>query len=225
MTTELIPANPLPLPGFETALAKMDALETQLAPLAERARALQVTDAATFAEAGEMIAELKRITKESEIEVAPFKLIVQRVKDFIQTRLQRNTNRCTEIHASLTPKMADYSRKEREAAAKEEAAINKGREKRGEEPVAVQPSVPTVAGVRRTVNYPVTIEDPKALIKAFAKAYKASDTKRVQFLSRFIMLNEQELRAYAKDTKNPEQFNKELPGVTCKQAEAFGGKV
>ena len=220
METQIVPSNPLPLPGFETALVKMDSLEQQLAPLAERARTLAVTDAASFAEAGNLIAELKRITKESEIEVAPFKLIVTRVKDFIQTRFNCNANRATEIHSWLTPKMAAYSKQDK----KETAVEQKQMEKKG---IAgtVQSNIPKVAGVRATVNYPVTITDPKLLIRAFAKAYKASDTKRVQFLSRFITLDGQELRAYAKEIKNPEQFNKELPGVKCEAKEEFGGKV
>lgn len=224
-STELVPTNPLPLPGFEDALKVMDNLENSLAPLSERAKALQVTDAASFAEAGELIAQLKMVEKDSEVTISPFKLRVQRVKDFLQQRFNRNANRAREIHAGLTAKMGDYSRKEREAAEKEQKELNKKLEKRGEEPVTLQPNIPKVAGVRNTVNWPITIEDPKALIKACLKAYKASDTKRFQFLAQFIMLDEVKLREHARDTKDADKFNAEVPGVTCKRADAFGGKV
>ena len=223
--TEIIPLNPLPLPGIETALTTMDKLENSLAPLAERAQTLQVIDAASFAEAGELIAQLKSITKESEVTLAPFKLIVQRVKDFMQTRFNRNSNRATEIHGVLSRKMGDYTRQERPAAHKEEDKTNRQREKQGLPPVNVQPNIPKVAGVRNTVNFPITIEDPKALIKACLKAYKATDTKRFQFLAQFIKLDETTLAAHARDLKDAEKFNSEVPGVKCEKKEAFGGKV
>jgi hypothetical protein len=225
MNGELVPTNPLPLPGFETALSTMDGLEESLAPLAERAKALQVTDATSFAEAGSLINQLKAVEKDSEVTIAPYKLTVQRVKDFLQTRFQRNANRAKEIHAQLTAKMADYSRKEREATEKEEKQINKKLERRGEEPIRVQPNIPKVAGVRNTVNWPITIEDQKALIRACLKAYKATDTKRFQFLAQFIKLDESALAAHAKDLKDAEKFNAEIPGVKCEKKEAFGGKV
>jgi hypothetical protein len=225
LPTEIIPANPLPLPGFETALSTMDTLESSLAPLAERAKVIAVTDAQSFAEAGEIIRLLKNVQNDSETTMQPFKNKVNQVKDWIQQRFMRNKNRAQEIHAHLTAKMADYSRKEREAAEKEQKELNKKLERRGEEPVTVQPNIPKVVGVRNTVNYPITIEDSKALIKACLKAYKATNTERFQFLAQFIKLDESALAAHAKDLKDPEQFAKDCPGVKCEKREAFGGKV
>ena len=225
MSTELVPTNPLPLPGFELALSNMDALETSLAPLAERAQTLDVKDAGTFAEAAQVIAALKLATKESEACLAPYKLKVRQVLDFLQNRFNRNKNRAEELHGILTAKMVDYTRKERAAAEAEEKKLNKQAEKRGADPVTVQPNIPKVAGVRNTVNYPITIDDPKALIRACLKAYKAPNHERFKFLVRFITLDRQELAAYAKELKDAKQFNSEIPGVTCEEKEAFGGKV
>ena len=218
---EIIPANPLPLPGFEIALSTMDTIEGSLAPLAERAKVIQVTDAATFAEAGEIIARLKAVEKDSEVTLAPFKLTVQRVKDFLQTRFNRNANRAREIHAQLTAKMGDYSRKEREAAEKEQKEINKKLERKGEDPVTVQPNIPKVAGVRNTINYPVEVADRSKFLNAFLKG----DKQRRLFLAQFIALDESALARHAKELKDPVEFMKQVPGVKCERKEAFGGKV
>jgi len=217
---ELIPVNPIALDKWEDSLGTMDKLEQQIVPLSTRAKEIKVVDADSFAEAGAIIADLKRISKESEACMAPYKIKVRQVLDFIQTRFTRNKNHAEMAHAVLTVKMAEYSRKEKEATAKEQKQM----ERKGIEGT-VQPNLPKVAGVRSTVNYPISIEDPKALIRACLKAYKASDTKRFQFLAQFIMLDEAALRAHAKEIKNVEQFAKDCPGVTCKESAAFGGKV
>jgi hypothetical protein len=221
MTNELIPANPLPLPGFELALANMDTLEHSIEPLAARAQALQVKDADSFAEAGQIIAQLKNLSKESEACMAPYKIKVRQVLDFLQTRFNRNKNRAEELHGILNKKMGDYSRLEREAAAAEEKKLNK----KAAEPVTVQPNLPKTAGVRNTTNYPITIEDPKILIRALLKAYKAADTKRVQFLAQFVTVDRVKLAEYARELKDPQEFNKSIPGVKCEAVEAFGGKA
>lgn len=215
-----VPSAPLELPGWQDALTRMDALENSLAPLSDLAKSLVVNSPDTFAQAGQLIAELKHATKQSEATLEPFKLIVNRVKDFIQQRAMRNKNYAETIHALLSSKMGEYSRAERAATAAEQKKLDR----KGIEGT-VEPNIPKTAGVRQTVNYPITIEDNRALLRALLKAYKATDTKRVQFLSRFVTLNESELRAYAKELKNPEQFAKDCPGVTCKEAAAFGGKV
>ena len=216
----IVPSAPLDLPGWPDALKRMDELENRLAPLSERAKELVVNDALSFAVAGEIIAELKSLTKQSEATMEPFKLIVRRVLDFIQQRFNKNKNYAETIHALLSSKMGEYSRAERAATAAEQKKLDR----KGVEGT-VEPNIPKTAGVRQTVNYPITIEDNRALLRALLKAYKATDTKRVQFLSQFVTLNESELRSYAKELKNPEQFAKDCPGVTCKEAAAFGGKV
>jgi hypothetical protein len=221
LPTEIIPANPLPLPGFETALSTMDTLESSLAPLAERAKVIAVTDAQSFAEAGEIIRLLKNVQNDSETTMQPFKNKVNQVKDWIQQRFMRNKNRAQEIHAGLTAKMSEYTKKEREAAEKEQKELNKKLERRGEEPVTVQPNIPKVVGVRNTINYPIEVVDRSKFLIAFLKG----DKKRQQFLAQFIALDESKLREHAKDLKDPEQFAKDCPGVKCERREAFGGKV
>jgi len=241
--------SPIVLDRWQESLTEMDQHETEATALFNKARALEVKDADSFAEAGNLIAELKHTTSASEACMEPYKLKVRKVLDFIQQRFNRNKNRAEEARGVLNMKMGDYSRKEKAAAEEEQRRLNeeaqrkrdadlKAQVKTGEitkreaaeiakEPapeVRVQPSLPKTS-VRQTTNYPITIGDPKELIRAMLKAYKKTDTKRVQFLSRFVVLNERELAAYAKELKDPEQFNKEIPGVTCEAKDAFGGKV
>jgi len=242
--------SPIVLDRWQESLTEMDQHETEATALFNKARALEVKDADSFAEAGKLIAELKHTTSASEACMEPYKLKVRKVLDFIQQRFNRNKNRAEEARGVLNMKMGDYSRKEREAAEAEQRKLNeeaqrrrdaelKAQVKAGEinkrkaaelakEPtpeVRVQPNLPKTTGVRQTTNYPITIGDPKELIRAMLKAYKKTDTKRVQFLAQFVVLNESELAGYAKKLKDPEQFNKEIPGVTCEARDAFGGKV
>lgn len=212
--------SPIVLDRWQESLVKMDEFKVAADVLYQSAADLTVEDGASFQRAGELIASLKQVAAESEACMEPYKLTVRKVLDFIQQKFNKNKNRTEEARAILTRKMGDYSRKEREATAKEQKQMDR----KGIEGT-VQPNLPKTAGVRTTVNYPITIVDPKALLRALLKAYKATDTKRVQFLSQFVELNESALRTYAKEQKDPKKFNAEIPGVTCEAKEAFGGKV
>jgi hypothetical protein len=221
LPTEIIPANPLPLPGFETALSTMDTLESSLAPLAERAKVIAVTDAQSFAEAGEIIRLLKNVQNDSETTMQPFKNKVNQVKDWIQQRFMRNENRAQEIHAGLTAKMSEYTKKEREAAEKEQKEINKKLERRGEEPVTVQPNIPKVVGVRNTTNYKIEVTD----IALFLREYAKQAPMEQRFLKQFIALDEQVLGRVAREMKDCEAFMKRIKGVRCWKEENFGGRT
>ncbi len=218
---EIVPSNPIVLDRWTDALSDMDKLELSANRLHDDARALIVTDAGSFARAGALIAEIKSNTAQSEACMEPFKLKVRRVLDFIQQRFNRNKNRGEEARGILNGKMGDYSRKEREAAEKEQKEINKKLERKGEDPIKVQPNIPKVSGVRNTVNYPVEIIDRSKFLNAFLKG----DKGRRLFLAQFISLDESALARHAKDLKDPEKFMKEVPGVRCEKKEAFGGKV
>jgi len=217
--TDLIPVpnNPIVLDRFTDALSGMDKLEASANLIYENARTLEVKDADSFAQAGQLIAQIKRNTAESEACMQPFKLKVRNVLDFIQQRFNRNKNRGTEAHGILSAKMGDYSRKEREATAAENKALNK----KGAPPVQVEPNLPKVDGVRTTTNYPVEVVDRSKFLNAFLKGDKA---RRI-FLGKFIALDESALARYAKELKDPKQFMAEIPGVKCEAKEAFGGKA
>ena len=216
---EIVPSNPIVLDRWTDALSDMDKFEQSAIVLHEKAKAIEVKDADSFAQAGALIAEIKSNTAQSEACMEPFKLKVRRVLDFIQQRFNRNKNRGEEARGILNVKMGDYSRKEHEATAKEEKQVNKGR--KAEDRVTVQPNLPKTSGVRNTTNYPIKIVDRSKFLNAFLRA----DTERRKFLAQFLCLDESALRAHAKELKNPVEFMKQIPGVKCEAKEAFGGKV
>lgn len=118
---EIVPSSDLP--KFQDALATMDDLEAQLEPIAKEAREIKVTDAVSYARAGVLIATLKSAVKTGDGTMSPYDAILKKVKDFIQTRKLRIKNRVEEVTGILTPKMADYDRKEKQAAADEQQRV------------------------------------------------------------------------------------------------------
>jgi hypothetical protein len=75
--------------------------------------------------------------------------------------------------------------------------------------VRVETSRPKIAGVPRTMHYFCEVTDEKAIIDAFVNGPAAQR----QFLRRFITVDVSEVGKYARDTKNSEQVQKEIPGV------------
>ena len=115
---ELIPS--LELPDFSKAVSTLEAVEQELVPISQAARSLKIDSASDFARAGEMIAALKAFDKGSEATMAPYKAKVKLVSDFIRTRLLRVANKVEETKGILTPKMAEWTRKEQAAAKAEQ---------------------------------------------------------------------------------------------------------
>lgn len=115
-TVEIIQAKPL-----NQALAKLEDQEERLAELKKEAIKLEVTDVASFTKAGELTAEIKRLSKDADTTMDPFDTIIKRAKEFILTRKRRVTNLGEEIRGVLTGKMSEYTtRVERERKAEEE---------------------------------------------------------------------------------------------------------
>jgi len=216
-TTELIPKIEFDSP-LETALATNDQFLTRLMPLKTQANSIEVIDADTYARLGAVLSEVRSIRK-NEIAVlwAPFTGVVNRVRDFLKQKQAAADNLCEEIDGMCRAKLKAYEVKEKAAAAAEEKQLNK----KSETPVEVKPNIPTVAGYRKSTTYPVMIEDPKApkaLLRALLRAYKSTDTKRLQFLSQFVMIDEKALASHARKTADVAKFNKEMhgTGVTCR---------
>jgi len=118
---EIIPS--MDMPEFEKALSTMDSLESKLNPLYDRARRLEVTDRATREEAKQILDEAKSYDKLGEATIAPYKSIVNRVKDYLLTRERKVANRKEEIRMALTPKMNQYDRAEEAATLAEQKRV------------------------------------------------------------------------------------------------------
>jgi hypothetical protein len=200
----------LELPNLETALATAADLSAQLIPMREKAQTLKVTDTASYQELGAILSESRNMRKTQIAPLfSPFNGIITRVKDFLKMKQQAAENTCQEIEAIALPKMKDWERQELEATAKEQKKL-------GEE-VKVQPNLPSVGGYRRSTTYPVEVTDGRAILKAWYKAMKDRDRKRADFLQQFITHDEQALREYARELKDPAAFMKQIPGVKCRK--------
>lgn len=220
---EIIPKLQFDSP-LENALATSDTFAPKLLPLKARALELKkqieemrgkgvLYDAQTYADFGAVLSEVRSIRK-NEITVlwAPFFAVVERVKDFLKVKRQAAENLCEEIDALCRGEMKTLEIAEKQATAKEQKQTDKTNPG-----ATVKPNIPAVSGYRRTTNYPITVDEPKALIRACLKAYKSGDTKRFQFLAQFIILDAKKIAEHARDLKDPVKFNKEIPGVTCRQ--------
>lgn len=200
-SVSIIPS--LEMPGIENTLGVVEALTSQLAPFKSKVMQYKVSDAHSYAELGGILSEVRAIRKQGVSMLAPFEAIVDRVRDFLRTARLKHVNACEQLESIILPKMKQYENDEREAAAKEQAQIEK---KTGEE-VTVKPNLPTVAGYRKTVNYYATVDFDK-----FMEAYHRCNLERRKFLRQFLTINEKRLGEYARDEKNPELVMKAIPG-------------
>jgi len=200
--------------ALQNALVKSDQIMGLLKPLRSGAQAIEATDTAAYAALGAIVAEVGRIRKNQIVPLwGPLLGVVDTVRDFLKLHRQQTESECETISDICRVKMKEYERNERNAAQQEQNRLNKRRE----EPVVVKPNLPSIPGYRKTVNYRVTVTDPKALIKELLRAYKRTDTKRVQFLGPFVCLDVKALESYARETKDVKKFNAAIPGAVCRE--------
>lgn len=197
------------LPGLGTTLLSVGQLTEQLAPLQEKARSIEVKDKSAYAEIGEVLTEVRNLRKQGGAQFSPFDLIVDRVRTFLRTKRQKHENACEEIESVCKAKMKTFEQEELRAAQAEEAKLNKQAEKKGEAPVTVQPSIPTVAGYRRSTNYYAEVTDADKLLRAWVRAGK----EQHQYLRQFITIDVKALNAEAREVKDPEKLQKAIPGI------------
>ena len=200
-SVSIIPS--LEMPGIENTLGVVEALTSTLAPFKSKVMQYKVSDSHSYAELGGILSEVRAIRKQGVSMLAPFEAIVDRVRDFLRTARLKHVNACEQLEGIILPKMKQYENDEREAAAKEQAQIEK---KTGEE-VTVKPNLPTVAGYRKTVNYYAEIED----FEKFMRAYVLASPARRKFLVQFLTINEKKLAQYARDEKNEEVVMAMIP--------------
>lgn len=214
-TTQIIPTTELS--GIESALAKADQFHAQLEPLFSKARTIIVVDQPTYSELGSVLSETRSIRKNQIAPLyAPFEGIIQRAKDWLKQSRLGHDNLAEQIEGICVAKLKEFENAEREAAKKEAAKLNKG--KAPEECATVVPNLPTVAGYRKSVTYPVEVQSFEAFMKAYATAISKKDKPRAQFLREFLALDEKALAGYARELKDPEKFNREVPGCHCQKA-------
>jgi hypothetical protein len=208
-TSELIPSTELT--GIEKALTSVEALTVQLEPLREKAKKLEVTwpNKEKYAEIGQVLSEVRNLRKQGEAHFAPFTVIVERVKTWLRTQIQKHTNACEEIDFICRTKMKEYERRELEETQKEQKQVDRKAERNGEPGGKVAPNLPPVAGYRRSIVYRAELKDITVLLKAWAKG----TPKHRAYLERFLTVDEKALNAEAREVKDPEKLMKLLPGT------------
>jgi len=204
-TTEIIPSTDLP--GLERVLGDVDHLTDQLIPLHENAKTIEVKfpDKTGYMAISNILSQERSLRKMGEAQFAPFNLIVDRVRTFLKTKLQKHTNACEEIDAICRGKMKPWEQAETAAAEAEEKAMNK----KSENPVTVKPDIPTTEGYRRSTTYPVEVLNADAILKKWTTA----KGKHKEYLRKFITIDVVELRRQARDLKDPERLMKLVPGI------------
>ena len=129
-TVSIIP--PTDLPNLQNALAEMDREAAILPELRSKAKDIVITDASTYAEAGQMLARVREFKKVPDFKLGQFLSRARRVVDWLRTEQNKHINAAEEIDGWLKSKMAEYKRKETEAAAAEQRRINEERRKQAE---------------------------------------------------------------------------------------------
>ena len=210
---EIIPSTDIDRDQLTATLASVESLTLQLAPLKSKARELVLDSPEKYAELGAVLTEVRGLMKQGKAQFAPFDAIVDRVRNFLRTKLLTHQNACVEIEGMCLSKMKTYQIEEKKASAVEEKRENKARAKEGEEPITVKPNIPSVAGYRRTTNFKAEFTSFDALLKEFRSLDARKDKERLVFLRQFIAPNEVALGRYARETKNPDKVQKTVPGV------------
>ena len=187
-----------------------DGMETQVSGVAERWVRQEKERAA---EEERRVNAEKRRKEEAEAaerrKIEEAKAEAERKERQKEIEKQQKAGELKKKEAAALQKKADEDAAERKRLAEEEQ--KKSNENIQE--VKVQPSVPTVAGIRRRVNYYAgaeTDKDEDLLIAAFKFS---GDTQRGTFLRRFICVNNLEVAKYAREVKDDEAVMKALPGV------------
>jgi hypothetical protein len=123
---------PTDLPNLQNALAEMEHEAAILPELRAKAKDILITDASTYAEAGQMLARVREFKKVPDFKLGQFLSRARRVVDWLRTEQNKHVNAAEEIDGVLKGKMAEYKRKETAAAFAEQQRINEERRKAAE---------------------------------------------------------------------------------------------
>jgi hypothetical protein len=137
-----------------------------------------------------------------------------------ELEIQRREGEITKKEVERQKRIAeeDAKRAKAQAAAEEQAARELAARQaeeaaRNTPQVIVKPNIPTVAGVKSQVYFFAEVTVSYAIINDFIEATRRGDTERMNFLRRFITVNEQEVGKFARDTKDNAKASSLLPGV------------
>lgn len=157
-------------------------------------------------------AEQDRIAREAQAEI-------DRKERAKELKRQQEQGEITKRDAEKKKKEADEKAERERIAAQEEerirneqAAKDAEEKKASVEQVVVKSTMPTIAGIKKRVNYYAEMSDDAKLFDAFAEAVLAKDAARIGFLRRFLEVDVKELGKYARDTEDPKVVEATVPG-------------
>jgi hypothetical protein len=122
--TEVLPSTELS--GVLTSLNELKTESNKLDVLKEKAVALGdiLQTKESSIEAGKILSEVRGMKKTGEFKINPFLATVDKVAKFLRGRRTDYENKCKEIDDLLNPKIVDWDRREKAAAAAEQNRIN-----------------------------------------------------------------------------------------------------
>jgi len=177
-------------------------LNRKFGELKARAESIQVTDSLSFSEAGHAKLDVQGYVKAVKFATGPDIEIAKEVLRRLQEQEKALTAPADALLFDLERKRKEWANKEREAAAKEQERINeaarkeaaKNHEKRPT-PITVKPSIPTVPGLRNTVNYKFEVVD-------------ATKVRKDWLIPDLVAIGQK-----VRSDKDPEQSMKEIGGI------------
>lgn len=117
--TEIIPSSELP--RFAEAVVYVEGLAVQLEEIRHRVANIKVRDREEFRTAGELVAELKKIDKQCEQSLQPYKDILKEVSDYIKKKGNAVYDEVEQLRKLMNTSMGDFTRKEEADRKAEEA--------------------------------------------------------------------------------------------------------
>lgn len=213
-----IPPTELDRASLQNALDELVRDSDGLDALYANARAIEITDAVTYAQCGQYLSEARAVKPAPQNRLGNFYMLVRRVLTFLDTNANRVKNRIAEIEAVCLSKMKPYEQKELEETKKEQAAVNKVATKKGLPEVTVKPALPSVAGYRRSTTYHATFDTPADFDKLLRAWKNSKDKQTWEYLRKFLTFDEKKLNEEARELKDPALMMRKIPGVRSWQS-------
>lgn len=134
---EIIPS--LELPELSSRLGDLDTIQSNVEAIERQIRAVPaINSREDYEKMASLVTELKSHDKLGTSTMAPLKVVVNRVRDFLLTREKRLSNKIEELRGLANGKMGEWTRKERLAAEAEQRRINEEVRKKAEADAAAK---------------------------------------------------------------------------------------
>jgi hypothetical protein len=143
MATKIVKVNAELVPSIKSeelsiALAELAKEAAALPKLKQEVDAQLVTNAQEYAEMGTLLTSVRSIGKVGAFKINPFLEVAARVTNFLRGERSKHEDAAAVIANTASTKMADYKRREREAAEAEQRRINEKRRIEAEKAAAEQ---------------------------------------------------------------------------------------